>query len=616
MVKKKYFIVYFIFIAFSILSAQPYYYTSTYKPFPYGHHHTGDIYRINMYNPAEVESLMTNIYDLGSPITDENGNWIVYEEYLRLTIMNLNNPNQKNVISEYCEGVIMLSYAEDVNKLVILYLGDYPNPYKLVLVDPSTLTITDTIPYDIRWECSTKEDIVFSQNGDVMYLLKTDTVQQKGYIASYSLSSKQIVSTKYIEELSETGEDEFFFSFRKNGLSVIESLFLLPTPTSYYKIYFLDKDSLSIPIIRDNSQTWADGYVTSEGDYLLLFNNLLNSDSLGFTYTGKIEIYDMTNGELKKTIQLPSGGEVMCFENYPNNVYYAIDIEEPSRQIYTLKMDSIFNVLDLTSLNPSSAMVNSPPFTLTVNGYGFDTLSSVYFNEVGKATTYISDSVLTAEIDSSDISVVGNYAVWVTDQWDTSDTLYFSVLHAPPILNVISPGISFLYASEISTPLFTGTATGEFFTDSSTVYFNGVPLPTANISDSIITFEVYSDQITTTGNYPVWVSNYGSNSDTLIFLIVDNLPQSITPTLQCVKDNGGGSYTAYFGYINNNSADVYIPAGTKNKFTPNPQDRGQSRLFLPGTHSNAFSIIFDGDDLTWILDGTKVKVNKKSTPCP
>jgi hypothetical protein len=70
-------------------------------------------------------------------------------------------------------------------------------------------------------------------------------------------------------------------------------------------------------------------------------------------------------------------------------------------------MDSILNVLDLTTLDPTSAIVNSPPFTLTVSGLGFDTLSTVYFNDTEKTTTYVSDSLLTAEISTSDISTTG-----------------------------------------------------------------------------------------------------------------------------------------------------------------------------------------------------------------
>ena len=619
MFQKKYFIVSFIFIVSSILSAQPYYYTSTYEPLPYGHHNTGNIYRINMYNPTEIESLMVDIYDLGSAIPDEYGNWLAYEESFQLTIMNLNNQTQKNIISQYSEGVIRCSYAEAVNRLIIQFLGNYPKPEKMVMVDPLTLNITDTVSSDILWDCNRNEDIILSNSGDIMYLLKTDTIQQKRFIASYSFSSKQIITSKYIEELSESQEDEFFFNFRRNGLSVIESLFLLPTPTSYYRIYFLDKDSLSIPVIRDDSQTWADGYVASEGDYLLLFNNLLNSDSLGFTYTGKIEIYDMKTGELEKIIQLPSGGEVMCFENYPNNVYYVKDIELPTRQVWVLNMDSIFNVFDLTSLNPSSAIVNSSSFTLTVNGHGFDTLSTVYFNDTAKTTTFVSDSVLTAEISATDISIVGSYPVWATDEWGTSDTLMFTIVPQTPYLSKISPSLALPYDVFAKKSSFNVMVIGNNFTTSSVAYFNGVAKTTTYISDSLITFQLSSGDVgTTEKTVSVWIQNSNQFSDTLLFNVLATLPNQITPILECVRENGANSYTAYFGYNNYNSEDVLIPFGTKNNISSQFSSITGSpvNIFLSGRQTNVFSIDFNGREIFWHLNGKSVSASSKSSPCP
>jgi|WetSurMetagenome_2_1015567.scaffolds.fasta_scaffold04994_5 hypothetical protein len=621
MKKNNIYLILFALLFNASLNSQPYYYTAKYELVDsVFRNFTTDIYRINMGNPAFVETLMTDITYRASIESDEYGNWLAYTEpYYLLSIMNLNNPAQKNVVSEYSEGVIKLSYASAVNKLVVLYLGNYPEPYKLILVDPSTLTITDSIPYSIRWECSTNEDIIFSKTGDVMYLMKTDTVLQKGYIAAYSLLSNQIINTKYLSDIYYPGKDDFFFNFRRNGLSVMESLFLLPTPTSYYQIYFLEKDSLSIPIIRDNDESWADGYVASEGNYLLLFNNLLNPDSLGFAYTGKIEIYDMTIGELKKTIQLPSGGKVMCFENYPDNVYYSIDIEEPTRQIYTFKMDSIFNVIDLTSLNPSSVIVNSSSFTLSVNGSGFDTLSTVYFNDTAKTTTFISDSVLTAEISSLDISVIGNYPVWVTDEWGTSDTLSFSVLPHPPVLTSISPSLALPVTYYSNNTDFTVTATGTNFTDSSVIYFDGSLKTTTYISDSVLTFQLnnYND-ISSSNDYPVWVINYGSNSDTLYFSVVESLTQSLVAVVNCVRNNGDHTYTAFFGYNNSNNESVFISIGADNFFNPIQlfSDRGQPNIFLPGVHSSVFSVVFDGNDLPWYLNGTNATANRRSTPCP
>lgn len=611
MFNKKYFICLFIILIYSGLNAQPYYYALTYEPFPYGHHGTGDMFRINMNNPAEVETLMTDVYDLESVYSDEYGNWLAYEKSSELFITNPNNLNQKNRIADYCERVKKFSYSDAINKIIVLYHNN------MVLVDPASLTITDSIPKVIYEDVLVAEDINFSKNGDIMYIIQGDSILLKPKIASYSFSVQQIIATKFIDEISESGADEYYFDFRRNGFGVIESWFRLPTPTSYYRIYFLDNDSLSIIIQRDDSQTWGNGYVASNGKYLLMFKSII-PDSINISpLTGEIDIYDMRDGEIKKTIQLPSDGEVMCFENYPNNVYYAIDIEEPTRQIYTLKMDSIFNVLDLTSLDPSSKIVNSPPFTLTVNGHGFDSLSIVYFNDTAKTTTFVSDSVLTAEISTSDISTVGDYPVWVRDEWATSDTLSFSVIPHPPELNSISPGIVLRYTSGGSPPSgLTITATGDFFTDSSVVYFNGNLKTTTYVSDTVLTFPITGSEMSTLGSYSVWISNSVSNSDTLTFSVTDNLPLSLTPTLQCVHNNGGGSYTAYFGYNNNNGVSVYVPLGSKNKFSPTPIDRGQPKLFLPGSHTNVFSVNFNGSNLVWTLSQSSVTANNKSTPCP
>ena len=620
MKKNNIFLILFVALLFNtLLHSQPYYYTAKYELVDsVFRNFTTDIYRINMSNPVIVETLMTNIAYRSSAEADEYGNWLAYTEPNNLlSIMNLNNPTQKNVISEYSEGVIKLSYASAVNKLVVLYLGNYSELYKLILVDPSTLTVVDSIPYDIRWEISTNEDFIFSKTGDVMYLMKTDTVLQKGYIASYSLISNQIVKTKYLSEIYYPGKDHYYFNYRLNGLSVMESLFSLPTPTSYYQIYFLDQDSLSIPIVHDNNQSWADGYVSSEGKYLLLFNSQLNLDSSDQTYTGKIDIYDMTDGELEKTIQLPSDGKVMCFENYPNNVYYTKDIELPFRQVWILKMDSIFNVLNLTGLNPTSQTVNSLPFTLSVNGHGFDTVSTVYFNGDSKTTSYISDSVLTAEILSSDISQVGNYPVWVTDQYGISDTLVFEVTPEPPVINTISPALALPYFVLPMEPnVLTITINGEFFTDSTVAYFNGISMFTTFVSDSVVTISLNSRDFRLTGNYPISVTNYGAVSDTVNFTVTDSLPQTISPVLTCVHNNGDRTFTAHFGYYNYNSVPVaVIPSSGNNYFSPGDYYRGQPNIYLPGFHSDAFTVVFDGDNLTWNLLGHSVTVSKKSTPC-
>ena len=84
-------------------------------------------------------------------------------------------------------------------------------------------------------------------------------------------------------------------------------------------------------------------------------------------------------------------------------------------------------------------------------------------------------------------------------------------------------------------------------------------------------------------------------------------PQKVSPILECVADNGDGTYTAYFGYKNPNAFAVTIPVGPDNKFVPAPQDRGQPTTFQPGRTpyypNAAFSVNFDGSNLVWALNG-------------
>lgn len=78
---------------------------------------------------------------------------------------------------------------------------------------------------------------------------------------------------------------------------------------------------------------------------------------------------------------------------------------------------------------------------------------------------------------------------------------------------------------------------------------------------------------------------------------------ALRPVLECVDDNGDGTYTAHFGYRNEDTINVAVPVGTGNRFTPAPQDRGQTTDFLPGRQVRTFSVVFDGSNLVWTLTG-------------
>ncbi|MVM39635.1 hypothetical protein GO730_21860 [Spirosoma sp. HMF3257] len=102
-------------------------------------------------------------------------------------------------------------------------------------------------------------------------------------------------------------------------------------------------------------------------------------------------------------------------------------------------------------------------------------------------------------------------------------------------------------------------------------------------------------------------ANSGVNMLSRVFsvtLVVVTAP--VRPVLECVALNGDGSYTARFGYKNDNAVSVIIPAGTANYFVPNAGLTGlidPPTLFLPGRQQNTFQIQFNGNALTWLLKG-------------
>jgi hypothetical protein len=77
---------------------------------------------------------------------------------------------------------------------------------------------------------------------------------------------------------------------------------------------------------------------------------------------------------------------------------------------------------------------------------------------------------------------------------------------------------------------------------------------------------------------------------------------SLIPLLECVDDNGDGTFTAHFGYTNQTNATINVAVGPQNMFVPGQQDYGQPTVFLPGEHLNVFSVVFPGsEDLKWLL---------------
>jgi len=86
--------------------------------------------------------------------------------------------------------------------------------------------------------------------------------------------------------------------------------------------------------------------------------------------------------------------------------------------------------------------------------------------------------------------------------------------------------------------------------------------------------------------------------------------------VDCIVDNGDGTFVAFFGYDNPNTFGVTIPIGPSNYFVPNPNDRGQPTTFAPGAFQMVFSVSSNGAALVWHLDGSTAVASMGMIPCP
>lgn len=108
--------------------------------------------------------------------------------------------------------------------------------------------------------------------------------------------------------------------------------------------------------------------------------------------------------------------------------------------IYTLVAGSV-NPVKATSLNPSSALLGDPSFTLRVVGSGFDRFTKIVFAGHDEPTTYVSPTEVTTGVDMSVWKGADVVPVYVESPVVASDPLMFTFTdpNAPGVLKTTSP---------------------------------------------------------------------------------------------------------------------------------------------------------------------------------
>ena len=94
-------------------------------------------------------------------------------------------------------------------------------------------------------------------------------------------------------------------------------------------------------------------------------------------------------------------------------------------------------------------------------------------------------------------------------------------------------------------------------------------------------------------------------------------PYRIGIFVTCVT-NQGSSYSARFGYENEDTELTNIPVGDDNRFSPGPENRGQPTAFQTGNVPDAFTVngIAAGTSLTWSLTSDETRYAEASADFP
>jgi outer membrane protein assembly factor BamB len=191
----------------------------------------------------------------------------------------------------------------------------------------------------------------------------------------------------------------------------------------------------------------------------------------------------------------------------------------------------------VTSLAPSSAIVGSAGFTLTVNGANFTIGSVVLWGGTPLATTLVSPNQLTASISASQVANVGTVSVSVQAYSNPSaaisNAVNFTVAPVPPLtLNSVFPSIITGGGSD-----FTLTAVGLSFAPNAVIQWNGTALATSQVSSSVLRATVPAADIATSGSVSITVQNSSGTGGTSAALPIriqnpapDAVALQITPT--------------------------------------------------------------------------------------
>lgn len=196
----------------------------------------------------------------------------------------------------------------------------------------------------------------------------------------------------------------------------------------------------------------------------------------------------------------------------------------------------------ITSLSPSSTTTGGAAFTLTINGTGFVSASSVWWNGSPRTSQFISATQITASIPASDIASAGTASVVVQNPspgGGSSPAATFTINNPAPAITSLAPN-----AIQAGSAAFSLTINGTGFISASTVWWNGSLRATQFVSATQLTASISAADVASAGSASVVVQNPapgGGSSPAATFTITANIPAPTTTSISPSTAIAGGA---------------------------------------------------------------------------
>ncbi len=195
----------------------------------------------------------------------------------------------------------------------------------------------------------------------------------------------------------------------------------------------------------------------------------------------------------------------------------------------------------ISSISPMGEPTGTGMTTVTVNGNGFTSASTVTFNGSTIPSTYVSGNQLQVALPSSAMSTAGTYNLSVTTPGvGTSGTVPYTVYtNVTPTITSVSPA-----SISANTSGMNVTVNGAGFNPASVVTFNGTTENTVYVSPTQLVAALPAAALSSSGTFNVGVFNSGAgSSNTAAFTVT--AASTTTPFITSVSPSqvtmGSGS---------------------------------------------------------------------------